>query len=123
MSKVTVKYRSSKEVTAALKKAMKNQEEDHIGSGGDQGQILAMDDGSPMSEVPREESSVLELSSDSELSQPPPTAPARNFSATKPPSQTQFFKSVVMLKGMESKFFREIIIIPNPTPNFQFNVK
>ena len=99
MSQVIVKYRSSKEVIAALKKAMKNQE-DHIGSGGDQGQNLAMDEGSPMSEVPREQSSVLELSSDSELSQPPPTAPARNFSTTKPPSQTQFFKSIVMLKGM-----------------------
>ena len=99
MSKVTVKYRSSKEVIAALKKAMKNQEEDHIGSGGDQGQILAMDEGSLMSEVPRDESSVFELSSDYELSQPP-TAPARNFSAT----QTQFFKSIVMLKGMKSNF-------------------
>ena len=104
----TVKYRSSKEVISALKKAMKNQEEDFepgkylIGSDGDQSQDLAMDVGGQIS---ARELSVLEISSDSELSQsqPPPT-PARNFSATKPPTQTHFFKSIVMLKGMKSNF-------------------
>ena len=106
----TVKYRSSKEVISALKKAMKNQEEEDfepekylIGSDGDQSQDLAMDVGGQIS---ARELSVLEISFDSELSQsqPPPTTPARNFSATKPPTQTHFFKSIVMLKGMKSNF-------------------
>ena len=107
----TVKYRSSKEVISALKKAMKNQDKDNfglqIGSDGDQAQDLAMDEAEEGSQISERELSVLEISSDSELSQsqPPPTAaPARNFSASKPPTQTQFFKSIVMLKGMKSNF-------------------
>ena len=109
----TVDYRSSEEVIFVLKEAMKDMEGlDQSGSDGDPDQDVAMKEeteDSQADETPTEERGGDGEESPEQPPPPPPPPPAKKL----PPTQTQFFKSVLMLKG---KFFHEI-----PTPNSQYS--
>ena len=93
----TVDYRSSEEVIFVLKEAMKTMEVlDQSGSDGDPHLDVAMKEETELSqdaETPTEERVGDGEDSQEQPERPPPAAKKL------PPTQAQFFKSVLMLKG------------------------